>query len=192
MNSASNFAGVDGFILPNGVGYADWHDIDLSCSEEICDSIEMAGFEYGMSDSMISCSRPIMIHSTRSSVRLNCSRSPTETFLSAASPFELPFVPTTRTASHNSPTCHAPSQDQQLLPQRPKCTRPQCPLQVSSLTNALALQDPCDRLACRRQLRRKESLVQRNQEVPCMKRPTYALNLDNRPDSYNYSAVTSW
>lgn len=180
-------------MLPEGVGYADWHDIDVSSSEEMGDYIEMAGLQYGMSDSMISCSRPIMIHSNRSSTRLNCSRSPTETFLSAASPFELPFVPTTRTPSHNSPSHHAPSDDQKALPHRPKCIRPHCtPSHLSSLTNALALQDPCDRLACRRQLRRKENLIQRDQEVPCMKRPTYLLNLDNRPESYNYTSVTSW
>lgn len=132
-------------------------------------------------------SYPIQIQSHKSANAL-ISRSPTETFLSAESPYQLPFVPLCKKSTPNTSETPADCLTWSNHWTKPRSSR------SSMLSAVLSEQSEYERSTCKRQMKRKERLVQ-NSHVPLDLRPKVQIYPAKRPDQskpYNYVNVSTW
>lgn len=164
-----------------------------SIREEDEMSVEMNGTAFGMSDEywQTSMSRPVRIERRHSrSSPSSTKSSPTETFLSANSPCELPFVPPAvpRTRDHAVPKVNANDSVHEF-----KWSEHQQRKQVmakSLIASSFDQQSPQERLVNRRQLLRKEQFLAKPKSSPIAKQHQTRRSTEERP--YSYIDITTW
>ncbi len=129
---------------------------------------------------------PVKVPKRRSSMASSASSD--ETFLSAGSPFELPYVPT-------SPKNSMKREDSDRLRCIPrssiKIIEVHANGQVSLLSKALDCLTEQERLVSRRQLLRKSRMIKSDHESIQIS-SLYPVNKTMQSKSYDYTPVTSW
>lgn len=158
------------------------------------DEVEMNGHAFGLTDAdgRAFMSRPIKIDRRRSKAHSSTKSSPTATFLSATSPFELPFIPPvmeqSRPTDHAVPRCTDGAEAVHELKWSEHQARRE-KVAKSMIASSFDQQTAQERLVNRRQLLRKEQVLTRSGASAAK---AHLRRRDGEERTYSYIDITSW